>query len=72
MCFWSLNGRDTDWIYPNGLSISLPREVQKQWYAPFLVWSMRSFAAYAYAIEYDAVDARELKHTWKASVIGGL
>ena len=59
-------------IYPNGLSCCLPREVQEQ-----MVHSVRGlehaeFLAYAYAIEYDGIDARELTHALESKRIPGL
>lgn len=59
-------------IYPNGLSCCLPREVQED-----MVHSVRGlenakFLAYAYAIEYDGIDARELKHNLESKRINGL
>ena len=59
-------------IYPNGLSCCLPKSVQEQ-----MVHSVRGlenaeFTAYAYAIEYDAIDARELDSTLMSKRINGL
>jgi len=70
--FLEPEGRDTDWIYPNGLSNSLPREVQEAMVRTVPGLERAVFAAYAYAIEYDAVDARELKHTLESKRIEGL
>lgn len=61
--FLEPEGRETDWIYPNGLSNSLPRTVQEELVRSVPGLEKAEFAAYAYAIEYDAVDARELRHT---------
>jgi tRNA uridine 5-carboxymethylaminomethyl modification enzyme len=65
-------GRQTDWIYPNGLSNSLPRHVQEALVRSVPGLESAEFAAYAYAIEYDAVDARELRHTLESKRIKGL
>lgn len=59
-------------IYPNGLSCSLPCEIQEK-----MVHSVRGlenakFLAYAYAIEYDCIDARDLKHSLEAKSIDNL
>jgi tRNA uridine 5-carboxymethylaminomethyl modification enzyme len=70
--FLEPEGRHTDWIYPNGLSNSLPRNVQEDLVRSVPGLEAAEFAAYAYAIEYDAVDARELKHTLESKRIKGL
>lgn len=59
-------------IYPNGLSNSLPKDVQKQLVHSVPGLEKAEFLAYAYAIEYDGIDARELKHTLESKRISGL
>lgn len=59
-------------IYPNGLSCSLPREVQERMVRSVPGLERAEFLAYAYAIEYDGIDARELKHTLESKRINGL
>ena len=70
--FLEPEGRDTDWIYPNGLSNSLPKEVQEQMVRSVPGLENAVFSAYAYAIEYDSIDARELKHSLESKRIAGL
>ncbi len=59
-------------IYPNGLSCSLPKEVQIEMVHSVPGLERAEFLAYAYAIEYDAIDSRELKHTLESKRIQGL
>ena len=59
-------------IYPNGLSCSLPREVQEKMVHSIPGLEHAEFLAYAYAIEYDGIDARELRHTLESKRITGL
>ena len=59
-------------IYPNGLSCSLPREVQEQMVHSVPGLEKVEFLKYAYAIEYDGIDARELKHSLESKRIEGL
>ena len=59
-------------IYPNGLSCSLPREAQEQMVRSVPGLEHAEFIRYAYAIEYDGIDARELKHTLESKRISGL
>ena len=56
-------------IYPNGLSCSLPRKVQEEMVHSVPGLEKARFLAYAYAIEYDGIDARELKHTLESKRI---
>jgi len=70
--FLEPEGRDTDWIYPNGLSNSLPRNVQESMVRSVPGLERAVFAAYAYAIEYDSIDARELSHSLESKRVGGL
>lgn len=70
--FLEPEGRDTDWIYPNGLSNSLPRDVQVDLVRSIPGLERAEFAAYAYAIEYDSIDARELRHTLESKRVVGL
>lgn len=59
-------------IYPNGLSCCLPRDVQEAMVRSVPGLEHAEFLAYAYAIEYDGIDARELKHTLESKRISGL
>ena len=64
--------RDCTIIYPNGLSNSLPRSVQQDLVHSIPGLENAELLAYAYAIEYDGIDARELKHTLESKRIRGL
>jgi len=70
--FLEPEGRDTDLVYPNGLSNSLPRDVQIRMVRSVPGLERAEFAAYAYAIEYDSIDARELRHTLESKRVAGL
>lgn len=59
-------------IYPNGLSCSLPKDVQIQMVHSIIGLEKAEFFAFAYAIEYDGIDARELKHTLESKRIANL
>ncbi len=59
-------------IYPNGLSCCLPKEVQEEMVHSVPGLEHAEFLAYAYAIEYDGIDSRELKHTLESKRIDGV
>lgn len=59
-------------IYPNGLSNSLPRDVQEKMVRSVPGLEKAEFLAYGYAIEYDGIDARVLKHSLESKQISGL
>ena len=59
-------------IYPNGLSNSLPRLVQDELVHSVPGLEHAVILAYAYAIEYDGIDARELRHTLESKRVKGL
>ena len=63
---------DGNIIYPNGLSCSLPRDVQERMVHSVPGLEHAEFLKYAYAIEYDGIDARELRHTLESKCISGL
>jgi len=70
--FLEPEGIDTNWIYPNGLSNSLPRNVQDELVRSVPGLENAVFAKYAYAIEYDAIDARDLTVMLESKQIQGL
>ena len=59
-------------IYPNGLSNCLPRAVQEDLVHSVPGLEHAEFLAYAYAIEYDGIDARELRHSLESKRVDGL
>ena len=59
-------------IYPNGLSCSLPKNVQETMVRSIHGLENAEFAAYAYAIEYDSIDARELFHSLESKNVSNL
>ena len=61
--FLEPEGLDDDTVYPNGISTSLPREVQARLVASIPGLEQATILRPGYAIEYDCVDARELTPT---------
>lgn len=59
-------------IYPNGLSCSLPRDIQEKMVRSVPGLENAEFLQYAYAIEYDGIDSRELKHTLESKQVDSL
>ena len=59
-------------VYPNGLSNSLPRDVQEEMIHSIEGLEHARFLQYAYAIEYDSIDSRELRATLESKRIHGL
>ncbi|MBO7684405.1 MAG: tRNA uridine-5-carboxymethylaminomethyl(34) synthesis enzyme MnmG [Kiritimatiellae bacterium] len=59
-------------IYPNGLSCSLPENIQVEMVHSVPGLENAEILKYAYAIEYDSIDSRELKHTLESKRISGL
>ena len=59
-------------VYPNGLSNSLPRDVQNMMIHSVPGLESAKFLQYAYAIEYDAIDARDLCSSLESKRIHGL
>jgi len=70
--FLEPEGLDDDTIYPNGISTSLPREVQKAMLRTIPGLERASMRRPGYAIEYDFVDPRELHPTLETRRITGL
>ncbi|ADN09973.1 tRNA uridine-5-carboxymethylaminomethyl(34) synthesis enzyme MnmG [Sulfurimonas autotrophica] len=59
-------------IYVNGMSTSLPPEVQRDMIHSVQGMENAKIVRYGYAIEYDFVDPRELKHSLETKKIKGL
>ena len=70
--FLEPEGLDDDTIYPNGISTSLPIDVQDAFVRAIGGLKNVRFIRYGYAIEYDFVDPRELKQTLETKRISGL
>lgn len=65
-------GLDTDVIYPNGISTSLPLETQLRFVHTIPGFERASILQAGYAIEYDYFDPRDLKPTLETRAMGGL
>ena len=70
--FLEPEGADTDEIYAQGLSTSLPHDVQKALYRSVKGLERCEFVRYAYAIEYDCIDSLDLLPTLQYKKIKGL
>ncbi|NVJ99570.1 MAG: tRNA uridine-5-carboxymethylaminomethyl(34) synthesis enzyme MnmG [Alphaproteobacteria bacterium] len=70
--FLEPEGLDDDTVYPNGISTSLPEEVQAELIASIPGLENARIIKPGYAIEYDFVDPRELKVTLETRRADGL
>ncbi|MBA1438707.1 MAG: tRNA uridine-5-carboxymethylaminomethyl(34) synthesis enzyme MnmG [Epsilonproteobacteria bacterium] len=63
---------DNTEVYVNGMSTSLPPDVQRDMIHSVKGMENAKIVRYGYAIEYDYVDPRELKHSLETKKIKGL
>ncbi|WP_311480707.1 tRNA uridine-5-carboxymethylaminomethyl(34) synthesis enzyme MnmG [uncultured Anaerococcus sp.] len=65
-------GLTTNEMYVQGVSSSLPQEVQMEFYKTIIGLEDVKIMRPAYAIEYDMIDTRELKRTLESKAYSGL
>ena len=65
-------GLDTDSIYANGVSTSLPAEVQERFIRTIPGLERAKFLQYGYAVEYDFIQPSQLAHTLAVRHVPGL
>ena len=70
--FLEPEGLDDDTVYPNGISTSLPAEVQDEFLRTLPGLERVTVKKHGYAIEYDYVDPRELSATLQTRRLPGL
>lgn len=70
--FLEPEGLDDDTVYPNGISTSLPREVQEEYVKSIHGLESARILQYGYAIEYDYVDPQSLTCSLEVKALPGL
>lgn len=70
--FLEPEGLDDPTVYPNGMSTSLPEDIQAAFYKTIPGLEKAVMVKPGYAIEYDHVDPRELTPSLESRRIGGL
>ena len=70
--FLEPEGLTSDLIYPNGISTSMPEDMQNDFIHTIKGLENTVIKQYGYAIEYDLVDPREVKQTLETKKIEGL
>lgn len=70
--FLEPEGYDSDLVYPNGISTSLPYDVQEGFIRQIRGLENVEIVHAGYAVEYDFVDPKNLKPTLETKLISGL
>ncbi|KCZ63565.1 tRNA uridine-5-carboxymethylaminomethyl(34) synthesis enzyme MnmG [Hyphomonas atlantica] len=70
--FLEPEGLDDHTVYPNGISTSLPEEIQERFLRTIPGLEDAKILQYAYAIEYDYVDPRALSSSLEVQALPGL
>ena len=70
--FLEPEGLDDPTVYPNGISTSLPRDVQSAMIASIPGLESAKILQFGYAIEYDFVDPRALRRSLALKAVPGL
>jgi tRNA uridine 5-carboxymethylaminomethyl modification enzyme len=70
--FLEPEGFDSDIVYPNGISTSLPIDIQEHFVRTIKGLERVEFLAPGYAVEYDFVDPRALAPTYETKDVAGL
>ncbi len=70
--FLEPEGLESDLVYPNGISTSLPKNVQEKFVRSIYGLENAKITRWGYAIEYDFIDPRELKETLESKKISNL
>ncbi|MBE0567134.1 MAG: tRNA uridine-5-carboxymethylaminomethyl(34) synthesis enzyme MnmG [Krumholzibacteria bacterium] len=72
LLFLEPEGRDTDEIYVNGLSTSLPADVQEKMVRSVEGLERAELVRYGYAVEYDSVPSWQIRPSLETKPVAGL
>ncbi len=70
--FLEPEGLSTSWIYLNGISTSLPRDVQDRIVASIPALRNAKILQYGYAVEYDFFPPTQIRATFETKLVDGL
>lgn len=70
--FLEPEGLRSDLVYVNGISTSLPKDVQEDFVHSIVGLERAQLVRYGYAVEYDCIDARQLRVTFESKDVAGL
>lgn len=70
--FLEPEGLDSDLIYPNGISTSMPCDIQDRFIRTISGLADAEIARYGYAIEYDFLDPKDLTLSLQSKIISNL